>query len=341
MPLFLCAVLTEPAILAHLGAPETRPAALHGFHLVDQGAHPLALAPEGTVQGLRLDHAPEGLEALATSLGLSPRALPLSTGETAEVWAKFVPEGAPCSQEAWSARFGAAYASALPDLGAPQRLPSILARAASALRAAISAPATLRRGSAPADVSLLSREKAYAKFFAVEDLRLRHRRFDGTLSAALDRAAFISTDAVVILPYDPATDRVLLVEQFRMGPYARGDANPWSLEGIAGRIDAGETPEEAGAREGLEEAGLAFTALLQAPCFYPSPGAKTEFLYCYLGLCDLATPPSGSSLRWLNPSCRIEKRASVMRAASAIASGSLSNATSRPSGPNRCNMSRE
>ena len=30
-------------------------------------------------------------------------------------------------------------------------------------------------------------------------------------------------DAVTVLPYDPVRDRVLLVEQFRAGPYGRGD----------------------------------------------------------------------------------------------------------------------
>ncbi|MCB2157335.1 MAG: NUDIX domain-containing protein, partial [Rhodobacteraceae bacterium] len=44
-------------------------------------------------------------------------------------------------------------------------------------------------------------------------------------------------------------DRVLLIEQFRMGPYARGDAEPWLIEAIAGRVDPGETPEDAARRE--------------------------------------------------------------------------------------------
>jgi hypothetical protein len=37
-------------------------------------------------------------------------------------------------------------------------------------------------------------------------------------------------------------------------------------------------------------------ALIPAPNFYPSPGAKTEFLYCYLALADLpdgAAQPGG------------------------------------------------
>ena len=174
------------------------------------------------------------------------------------------------------------------------RWPMVLVRAASTLRArAMPAPATLRRQSGHADVEVHSLSHGYAKFFAVEDYVLSHRKFNGGVSDPLSRAAFVSGDAVVILPYDPAQDTVLLVEQFRTGLLARGDRNPWSLEGVAGRIDAGETPEAAGRREGEEEAGVAFHALLQGPSYYPSPGAKAEFLYNYVGLCDLSQRPTG------------------------------------------------
>ena len=66
----------------------------------------------------------------------------------------------------------------------------------------------------------------------------------------------MSSDAVIVLPYDPVNDRILLVKQFRTGPYVKGDANPWVLEPIAGLIDVGETPVEAGLREAKEEAHL-------------------------------------------------------------------------------------
>ena len=55
------------------------------------------------------------------------------------------------------------------------------------------------------------------------------------MSDEVNRAVFISGDAVTVLPYDPRRDRVLLIEQFRAGPFARGDDQPWLLEAIAGR----------------------------------------------------------------------------------------------------------
>ena len=64
------------------------------------------------------------------------------------------------------------------------------------------------------------------------------------------------------------------------------------LEAIAGRIDGGESPEEAAHREAFEEAGLRLSRLLPANHYYPSPSAKSEFLYTFVGLADL---PDGSA----------------------------------------------
>lgn len=161
------------------------------------------------------------------------------------------------------------------------------------VRAAMPVPSTLRRKPVAGDVEVLTRSEPYARFFALEEQDLRFRRFDGQMSAPVNRAAFVSGDAVTVLPYDPARDRVLVVEQFRFSPYIRGDANPWQLEAIAGRIDPGETPEAAAIREGHEEAGLRLERLLPIGNYYPSPGAVTEYLYSYLGLVDLPDSAAG------------------------------------------------
>jgi len=161
-------------------------------------------------------------------------------------------------------------------------------------RAAQTAPATQRRVARAGDVAVLTRTEPYAGFFAVEEQDLRFRRFDGTLSDPVNRATFVAGDAVTVLPYDPVRDRVLLVEQFRVGPHLRGDANPWQLEAIAGRIDPGETVEATAIREAKEEAGIEINRLLPIAGYYPTPGAVTEFLYSYLALVDLPDSAIGT-----------------------------------------------
>ncbi|NDH20696.1 MAG: NUDIX domain-containing protein [Rhodobacteraceae bacterium] len=97
--------------------------------------------------------------------------------------------------------------------------------------------------------------RPYTGFFAMCDYRLRYRHFDGSMSAEVSRAAIVSGDASLVLPYDPKTEQILVLEQFRMAPFARGDKNPWLFEPIAGMIDLGETPETCARREAEEEAG--------------------------------------------------------------------------------------
>jgi ADP-ribose pyrophosphatase len=193
----------------------------------------------------------------------------------------------------WQARYGAEYALAAQGRLDPARLGPLLARAGARLRAAGAAPVTLRHDARTQDVILDDLRQPYAKFFAVEEADLRFRRFDGSLNPQVTRVGFISCDAVTVLPYDPKRDRVLVVEQFRTGPFLRGDPQAWQIEAIAGRIDAGESPEQAARREALEEAGLTLDALLPVAAYYPSPGILTEFLYAYLALTDLPDRAAG------------------------------------------------
>ena len=181
-----------------------------------------------------------------------------------------------------------------PAAGTRARYPQMLVRGASRVRAATAAPTVRRRHAQSGDVVVEGFCQSYAEFFAVEDYALRYRRFDGSLSAPVSRAAFVSCDAVTVLPYDPSRDRVLLVEQFRVGAMARGDPQPWLLEAIAGRIDPGESPDQTARREALEEAGLSLGDLLVVAGYYPSPGVKTEFLYSYVALCDLPDGVAGT-----------------------------------------------
>ena len=132
-----------------------------------------------------------------------------------------------------------------------------------------------------------SKRKVYKGFFSIEEHELSYQKFNKEQSAVVTRSALVSSDAVIVLPYDPVNDRILLIEQFRTGPYVKGDENPWVLEPIAGLIDEGETPESAGIREAQEEAHLEIKKLELVARSYPSPGISTEFFHQYIGIVEL------------------------------------------------------
>lgn len=169
--------------------------------------------------------------------------------------------------------------------------PMIMARAASRVAAGQaglpSDPALPQSGFTRDDVTADRLDRPYADFFAVEEHHLRFRRFDGAQSPVVKRAVFVAADAAILLPYDPVRDRVLVIEQFRAGPYARGDLAPWPLEPVAGRVDPGETPQDAAMREAQEEAGLIIRHLESVSTNYPSPGSTSEYFHIFVGLCDL------------------------------------------------------
>lgn len=176
----------------------------------------------------------------------------------------------------------------LPDDGALRRMwPMIEARAWARHRAK-AGPATIRHAATPQDVRIVASRSPQGSFFRLQGVDLTHRLFDGKQSHLLVREAFLGVDAAIVLPYDPVRDWVLLVEQFRMGPMMRHDPNPWMLEPVAGIVDARETPEESAYREALEEAGLTLRHLVPVSAYYASPGSSTDYMYSYVGICDIA-----------------------------------------------------
>jgi len=88
------------------------------------------------------------------------------------------------------------------------------------------------------------------------------------------------------VPYDPATDSVVLLEQFRIGAMHQ-TPDPWLLEIVAGMIDTDDTPEEVAIREAREEAGLDLTDVQLVSHYLASPGSSNEEVFVYYAEADL------------------------------------------------------
>jgi len=131
------------------------------------------------------------------------------------------------------------------------------------------------------DLELLERESCYDGFFKLDKFHFRHKRFDGTWSRTVTREIFVRGNATCVLPYDPVENKVVLLEQFRIGAVLENQT-PWLLELVAGINEEGEEPESVARREAVEEANLALGQLKKICEYLVSAGGTTEkiFLYC-------------------------------------------------------------
>jgi ADP-ribose pyrophosphatase len=98
------------------------------------------------------------------------------------------------------------------------------------------------------DVELLGRQTVCKSHYRIDQYEFRNRKFDGGWSQPVKRDVFERGHAVGVLLYDPERDNVVLIEQFRIGAYAAGRANPWHIEVVAGIFDEDESAEDVARR---------------------------------------------------------------------------------------------
>lgn len=123
----------------------------------------------------------------------------------------------------------------------------------------------------------------YRGFYQMDLLTLQHQRFDGG-TQTIKRELMDRTDAVCVLLVDLRRQKIVLIEQFRVG--ALREDNPWLLELVAGLIDKDESPEEVARREAEEEAGVNVGRLTFITRYLPSPGGTNERIHLYVGEVD-------------------------------------------------------
>ena len=117
----------------------------------------------------------------------------------------------------------------------------------------------------------------------IKQFTLRYSLFQGGWSKVLTREVVTMPHVVSVLLFDPEKDVVLLVEQFRP-PVFFSEKPGWILEIVAGRVDQGESLEQAAYREVREETGCSISKLLFIADYYPTPGTSNEKVTLYCGL---------------------------------------------------------
>ncbi len=272
-------------------------------------------APGARIEGLLVrDLDAEDLESLAHyeagfSCDIETCQVKTSNGDTFDVQV-FFPENPSWETkgvwnfEQWKTDWGALNLRATEEVMAwkGRRTPEQMAMSLNAIRNRASAWAALQQNDEhpdhplDRDVIVHAHKREYINYFAMDEMDLQYRRFDGTMSEVINRGAFLVGRAAAVLPYDPWRDEVLLIQQFRASIFIAGDKQPWLWETVAGVIDAGESPEDTAVREAQEEAGIHIKHLEPVAGTFPSSGSMGEFVHHFVGVGSFEQVATGGGL---------------------------------------------
>lgn len=154
------------------------------------------------------------------------------------------------------------------------------------------------------DCNVLDQKVLFQGYFRMDKYTVEYKKFDGTKSEAVEREIFERGCAAAVIPYDPITNKVVLIEQFRVGAI-NGKKSPWLVEIVAGIIDEGEDSEKTVVRELQEEAGLDCKNLKFINNFFTSPGGSTEEIDLYVAQVDSTKAQGSHGLESENEDIRV------------------------------------
>ena len=150
---------------------------------------------------------------------------------------------------------------------------------------------------------VLSKERRHDGFYKVDLLTVRHQSFAGTISTPVAREVIRRGEIVVIVPYDPVRDVIVLTKQWRVGAIAAKDlphcpdgTTPWVLETPAGYVAPGELPLDAARREVVEETGFEPKRMEQIGQILTNPGMSDEIAFLFYAEVDASISEHVSGL---------------------------------------------
>lgn len=118
-----------------------------------------------------------------------------------------------------------------------------------------------------------NKERVYNGFINVDKAEVETKKGETVYREVTERG-----DAVCAVVYNPKSNSIVLVNQFRVG------SNKEMLELVAGSLKPGEDPMDCMVREILEETGYETKTIEKISEFYMSPGGSSEKMYLFYAI---------------------------------------------------------
>ena len=131
------------------------------------------------------------------------------------------------------------------------------------------------------DVKIESTNKLHNGFTKLVKYEVKTTLFNGNTSKSFFRECLERIPAVGVIPYDVEQDKIVFIEQFRIGAL-QDKTSPWLLEFVAGLVDKdNEDITSVAKRELLEETGIHSDQIYHIFDYWVSPGGTNEKLYLF------------------------------------------------------------
>jgi ADP-ribose pyrophosphatase len=142
-----------------------------------------------------------------------------------------------------------------------------------------------------ADVAVVGPELLAKGFRPYERFRFTVASNEAPRTADVLRAG----PAAAVLPFDPARDEIILLQQFRL-PAHLANGKGTLVEIVAGHVEANEQPAETARRECVEEIGVEPSPLIELFSYFTTPGMSDEMITLFLGVVDASLVPRSAGL---------------------------------------------
>ncbi len=177
-------------------------------------------------------------------------------------------------------------------------------------------------------VNILNKINLFNGFFKIDKYVFQFCKYDGSWIDPIEREVFERGSGAAVLLYDPDLDKVILIEQLRIGALDQMEkkGSPWLIEVVAGIIENTSFPEETIIKETKEETGLSINQFIKIAEYYVSPGGSTEKIYLF---CAKISAVNVKGIFGLDAECE-DIQIIVMdceAAYSAVSSGKINNAS--------------